>query len=183
MMYTAYRGEHGEVADLSTRHGAITFCNEFRTCEEYARFPNNAHDTPVDPRVLVGQLAIQNPFINQPDDPFIDGSHLVNLLGYDEAIRIACKFAEHIQNTNQWERISEDHPAVTVEEYLGYHHAHIYNVYFSAYPYFDCVEEVEKLKQLSYDGAIIACCGLGAGAVEYRPFSVEQITVQYVIKL
>lgn len=183
MIYTAYRGEHGGVSDLSTRHGAITFCNEFRTCEEYARFPNNANDTPVNPRVLVGQLDIQRPFINVPTDPFIEGEHLVERLGYDEALRIACKFADHIQNTNQWERICEDYPAVSVKEYLDYYHTHIYNVYFSAYPYFDCPEEVEKLRQLGYDGAITASCGLGVGAIEYRPFSVEQITVQYVIKL
>ena len=183
MNYVAYRGEHGDVPDLSTRHGAITFCDEFRTCQEYALIPNNPQDVVFRPRVIIGAVRIRHPFINQPVDPFLELGHVVQQLGFDEAYRIACKYADHIEHTNHWqEDIAPHHPG-SVREYLDNDPSRITDLYFASYPFFDCAYEIAGLKAWGYDGAIIGCTGLGSGTTEYRPFSTEQVSVQYVIQL
>lgn len=185
MIYTAYRGEHGEVSDLSTRLGTLTFCNDFSVCEHYARYPNNCIDSrAIAPRVIVADVDIRTPFIHQLDDPFIDCALLELVLGTSEATRIACKFEEWVTNTNNWvEDIQTEYPGYTVAQFISTHPDNLARLYFNSWPYFDCPDEIVRLQALGYDGAIVASTAQGHGAVEYRPFSLTQVNPYYVIKL
>jgi len=96
-----YRGEYGapDLAPfLSTRLGSLSF-GDRETALGYARHPNRLGEIPRYPRVHAAYLAIGNPVVNQPDDPFIELTTLEAVLGRNNAERIAKKLAPWIMQT------------------------------------------------------------------------------------
>jgi hypothetical protein len=85
-----YRGEHGAVPEsgFQTRLPSLSF-GDANAANTYAMSPNYHLDTVQAPRVTPGHLKIENPIIENRDDPFVDLSHLESKLGADEARRIA----------------------------------------------------------------------------------------------
>ncbi len=107
--------------------------------------------------------------MNAPNDPFIELGLIEKLLGKDEAIRIAKKFSDDIENTNNWQDdLSEKY--ATVEDYLKKNPRALENLYFDAYKLFDDPEEVGKFRAAGFDGAIHAGSGATAHEVEYKVF-------------
>jgi len=125
---------------------------------------------------VAAYLRIANPFINTPDDPFIDGSHLVAKLGHNEAKRILNKFATHVENTNNWQdEINGDNQFESVQEFIQKHPNRISELAFDAYRFFDDADEVNLLKGLGYDGAIHCGTDGGDNDVEYKVFDKSSI--------
>ncbi|MDE1935847.1 hypothetical protein, partial [Bradyrhizobium sp.] len=92
-----YRGEHGARLDdehLQTRLNSLSFTDDREAANTYAMSPNNSHLDHVAkaPSVTPVHLKIENPIIENLNDPFVDLSYLVSKLGSREAKRIALKF-------------------------------------------------------------------------------------------
>lgn len=177
-----YRGEHGNLPDLTTRHGSLTFCDLYDAALRYATIPNHRDDEPVNSRVITAEVTLLNPFVNTPDSPFIDLSEIAQKLGYDEAHRIARKFGSAIEYMSQWrDRINGTNQYVSLEEFLDTSRESVNELYFDTYLFFDDKEEMAKLKTLGYDGGIMLGMGESMNAIEYRvidPSSVRIIVVQ-----
>jgi hypothetical protein len=186
-----YRGEHG--ADLPGRHyngsphfqsrvGALSFgCLE--DANLYATEPNHRHDNIDAPRVYPAYLRIVRPFqVNDnPADPFLELRYVKAQLGLPEALRIARKFAGHVENTNQWQEFmqplvaTEENPEPTVQAFLDAMPDRVGELYFDAYPFFDDPEEVARLRALGFDGCVHGGNGAGAFNVEYKVFDAAAV--------
>jgi len=170
-----YRGEYGAADSapfLSTRLGSLSF-GDRETALGYAHHPNRPGDAPTYPKVLAAYLAIRNPVVNQPDDPFIELTALEAVLGRDNAERIAKKLATWIMQTAPW--VNGEIRAKSVEEFLDTNQDGLARLYVQAYPLFDDREEVAHMKAAGFDGAIHGGAGLNAGGVEYRVFDGDSV--------
>jgi len=170
-----YRGEYGapdSVPVLSSRLGSLSF-GDRETALGYAHHPNRSGDVPAYPRVHAAYLAIRNPVVNQPDDPFIELATLEEVFGQDNAERIAKKFATWIMQTSPW--VNGEIRAKSVEEFLDAEPDGLARLYVQAFPLFDDREEVAHMKAAGFDGAIHGGAGLNAGGVEYRVFDADSV--------
>ncbi|MGY3582199.1 hypothetical protein [Bradyrhizobium sp. USDA 4350] len=176
-----FRGEHGARDDnfVQCRVAAISF-GTLEAAVTYATKPNSYSDNPPkEPRVLPAFLSLRRPFINDPDDPFVDLGMVQKVLGYEEALRVGRKFADAIENTNNWEDISEElrtvkTPNPTVLGWLR-KRPDVSRLYFDAYDYFDDEKEMSKLRALGFDGAIHAGTSETFSQREYKVFDPAQI--------
>lgn len=175
-----YRGEHGEqsmsTAGLHSRRGSLSF-GSAATASIYASKPNDLRlDAQAQSPVMVpAYLRIERPLVESPDDPFIDVARLIDLLGVEQARRIALKFCDHIENTGLWqEDLAGANPSVGAyiqqasEEDLG-------TLYFEVYHLLDDPVEVTLLRAAGLDGAIYAGSGVSAMEPEYRVFDAGQV--------
>jgi len=170
-----YRGEYGapdSAPVLSTRLGSLSF-GDRETAFGYARHPNKSGDVRTYPRVHAAYLAIGNPVVNQPDDPFIELTTLEAVLGRNNATRIAKKLATWIMQTSPW--VNGEIRANSVEEFLDTHPDGLARLYVQAFPLLDDPEEVAHMKAAGFDGAIHGGAGLNAGGVEYRVFDPDSV--------
>jgi hypothetical protein len=126
------------------------------------------------PRVTPVHLKIENPIIENRNDPFIELSHLTNQLGRREANRIAIKFDLDIRYTGNWdENYARRHDSVA--KLLEEEPDELKNLYFNAREFLDDPIEVKRLKKLGYDGAIHVGNGETATSLEYRVFDSRQV--------
>lgn len=171
-----YRGEHGNAnKQIHSRMTAIYFGNQ-DAANTYASEPNDSKDVVEAPRVIPAYLKISNPIVNQSDDPFIEGSHLAEMLGVDEARRLLVKFADQVEYTGNWmEDINLDGKYSGVADYLAKNKDGHKNLYFAVYPLLQDNQEVASFKSKGFDGAIHGGSGATAGEVEYAVFSEGQI--------
>lgn len=173
-----YRGEHGPSGKiLESRHGSITFTDDPRTADLYAQMPN---DRTLDkhaerPRVTPAVLRIENPFLANPNEPFLDLSHVMIARGREEAERVALKFADYIEDTGFWREEIEPFGIYSVEEFIEKNPGRLGELYFEAFRFLDDAEEVGKLREAGYDGAILHGMGGADTNVEYRVFSPSQV--------
>jgi ADP-Ribosyltransferase in polyvalent proteins len=174
-----YRGEHGALIDgeyLQSRLNSLSFTADPDAANTYALSPNNSRldNIAEAPRVTPVHLKIENPIIENRNDPFIDLSHLADKLGRREAKRIALKFDRDIQYTGNWDSnyASEyDSVAQLLKEKPG----ELKNLYFNAHKFLDDPVEIKRLKKAGYDGAIHIGNGETATVLEYRVFSPRQV--------
>lgn len=127
-------------------------------------------------RVFPVHLILERPFINQPDDPYLELGHVRMLLGGSETKRIAIRFAKFIEETDNWrERQNPNNNFKGVADFL-YQGGSVDDLYFQAYRFFDSFMEINRLRKLGYDGAIHRGSGRGsADATEYCVFSRKQV--------
>jgi hypothetical protein len=165
-----YRGEHGVPPEsgFQSRLNSLSFGDQ-NAANTYAMHPNDRRDFVEAPRVTPGYLKIENPIIHNTDDPFVDLSHLQSKLGTDEAMRIARKFDSDIQYTGNWDE-NYSHQYDNVKHLLDQKPDELSNLYFDAHKYLDDPEEVLRLKQRGFDGAIHMGNGETATDLEYRIF-------------
>lgn len=176
-----YRGEHGERAPndrakVQTRLPSISFVNNRSTADLYSRRPNDrARDAEAkSPRVIEARLNIEKPVMDRADDPFIGLDDITKAVGIKEAKRIAVKFSDQIEATNNWdEEFSSKYDSVA--DLVAKKPSLLGTLYFDAYKYLDDADEVSLLKSRGYDGAIHAGNGESADDVEYKVFSESQI--------
>jgi hypothetical protein len=171
-----YRGEHGDVDGrrFQSRLGSISF-GSAAAASTYSMSPNNRADVVTNARVLSAYLKIEKPFINDPEDPFIDLGMIERVLGTEEANRAAVKFKDYIENTNNWEEISEETGCKTIRGLLKKYPERMKELYFDAYAFFDNAEYMAKLKALGFDGAIHMGSGETFDELEYKVFDESQI--------
>jgi hypothetical protein len=174
-----YRGEHGALIEgehLRSRFNSLSFTADRDAANTYAMSPNDSQLDRVAeaPRVTPVHLKIENPIIENHNDPFIDLSHLVDKLGYREAKRIALKFDRDIQYTGNWnENYTNEYDSVV--QLLRERPDELKNLYFSAHKFLDDPVEIERLKGAGYDGAIHIGNGETATSLEYRVFDLRQV--------
>lgn len=184
----SYRGEHG-VGLLETRLASYSFSSR-ALADLYARSPNRYEDVAVAPRVIEANIKISKPFLSNPDDCYIDVSYILKKVGLEHALRVADKFHDEIENTNNWEEISEECGVETLAEWLEQSASlrdinqrnadltdKLNRLYLDCFHYFDDDEEVGVLRSLGYDGALVGSSGSGFGTAEYRVFNKDQIRV------
>lgn len=169
-----YRGEwgvpEGYQSKIQTKIPTITFAS-FKTARIYASGKQG------DNRVMAAFLDIRNPFINNPDDPFIDISHITSKLGtdLDDAVRLARKFELALHNTNGMWEVIDKYKVETLDELLLLHPQAAYELYIDSYHFFDDQEEVVRVRAMGYDGAIHCGNGSSSDEPEYKVFSESQI--------
>ena len=172
-----YRGQHGASEGfVQTRSAAISFSSR-GVANEYAITPNDRMDKALSPHVIPAYLKIENPFIRNEDDPFIDMHEITRKLSLnnDEAIAIAIKFSESIESTDNFNELAEEYDADSVEELLEKSPVSVTDLYFDAYKFIDDAEMVGLMKQKGFDGAIHVGNGTSSDAIEYKVFSEDQI--------
>jgi ADP-Ribosyltransferase in polyvalent proteins len=176
-----YRGEHGMLVEtdrdhLQSRINSLSFAEDRDAANIYAMSPNNSQlDIVAEaPRITPVHLKIENPIVENRDDPFIDLSHLAAKLGHKEAKRIAIKFDNDIRYTGNWDEnyVSEYD---SVAELLRQKPSELMNLYFRVHRFLDDPAEVERLKEAGFDGAIHIGSGETATTLEYRVFSSRQV--------
>jgi hypothetical protein len=174
-----YRGEHGVPVEgeyLQSRLNSLSFTANRDAANTYAMSPNdNQFDRTAEaPRITPVYLKIENPIIENCNDPFIDLSHLANKLGHRDAKRIALKFDNDIRYTGNWdENYASEYDGVG--QLLKEKPNELKNLYFNAHRFLDDPEEIERLKEAGYDGAIHIGNGETATDLEYRVFDPHQV--------
>jgi GNAT superfamily N-acetyltransferase len=187
-----YRGEHGafhENKDLTSKLASYTFGADPETANLYATEPNDRRDTVEAPRVIPVYLRIENPFINAPDDPFIDLSYIQSKLGRAAAEAIALAHADHIRDTGSWmENVNEDGEFDTIQDVIDNAPQKLGELCFLTFQLLDgfMTEDgkrdsrfVELIKSKGYDGAIYMGMGDNSDDIEYRIFSQNQAKSVY----
>lgn len=171
-----YRGEcahpHHDVPKSNLR--ALYF-GDVNTANIYSDATTNSGNYYTS-RVFPVHLILERPFINQPNDPFLELSHVRGTLGINEAKRIAIRFAKWVEETDQWrDRVNNNNKYKGVADYLT-KGGSVDLLYFQAYRFFDSLMEVNRLRKRGYDGAIHRGSGIGsADTTEYCVFSRNQV--------
>lgn len=170
-----YRGEHGQGAGQpTTRLGSISFSSDPDVASTYAMYPNDHRDTPQNPLIIPAYLDITNPFLNDPDDPFMDLSKLKAVLSPEDFDYVVNAYSDHIMNTSNWDEDFSpyySHPTEAIAD----DPANIDKLYLDAYPILDDFRVINALKQVGFDGAIYGGSGESAMTPEYRVFDAKQI--------
>ncbi len=136
--------------------------------------PNVHTDIAQAPRVSPVYLRIENPIINNLEDPFIDLAHIEKALGVAEAMRIAKKFSNDVEYTSNWDENYAGKYA-SVADLLKRYPQELKNLYFDAFKYLDDPKEVALLQKKGYDGAIHVGNGETSTSTEYRVFYPSQV--------
>ncbi len=174
---------------LETRLASYSFSSR-ALAEVYAKNPNRYEDRALAPKVIEANIKIGRPFLSNPDDSFIDVSYILKNVGLEHALRVAGKFHDEIENTNNWEEISEECGVKNLAAWIKQSTSiadlnrrradvteKLSKLYFDSFYYFDDEEEVSVLRGLGYDGALVGSSGSGFGTAEYRVFNKDQIQI------
>lgn len=173
-----YRGEHGADGgiDFQSRLASLSFGTR-EVANAYASEPNDSTDRAEAPRLYPVYLRIENPFMNDPSDPFIELSDVADKLGEDVAEAAARKFAPEIEGTGNWEEnFADDYDSV--EQLLDERPEAVRELYTLAWRFFDMPEFVNAAKKAGYDGAIHAEYGTHSEqeeGAEYKVFDQAQV--------
>jgi hypothetical protein len=169
-----YRGEHGDShEEFQSREPSLSFGGK-ETASIYAMSPNHRDDTPVNPRVYPCYLRIENPVLNNQDDPFWDFSDVEDKVGRDKAIHYAIKHEGFVTNTNNWDELFSNEYG-SVEDLLKERPDAIRELYMLAFPLLADPEFVSDVKGKGYDGAIHLGYGDGGDEMEYKVFDRNQV--------
>lgn len=171
----------GEVSSPDTNHlrskTRAFYFSMVEVANRYADPANTKAGSEDTPRIYPVRLVMRKPFVNQPNSAYLELSDVAARLGLLEAMRIARKFAQWVEATDQWnDRINVYKRYASVDAYLKCKDGQLGKLYFQAYPFFADTEEVSKLIDRGYDGAIHAGNGYGSeGFPEYCVFNTNQI--------
>jgi len=179
-----FRGEHGEVTgSVTTLLPSITFTDQPAEASLYAQDPNQYGLDPEAPRVSPAYLSIKNPIMNDPYDPFINYSALIDALGLEKTIEIARRnnLRHDVRESQAWEdNFYGDYDSL--QDLLRRDPERLGELYTFAYMVLDDPGAVEALTEAGYDGAIHGGFGDTVSAdpdtpasVEYRVFDESQI--------
>ena len=171
-----FRGEYGETKTgaIRSKLPSLTFTDSANVASIYAEEPNDSNDIGGSARVVPAYLSIKNPIINNPNDPFVDFSDLIEKMGPLSAEKFARKFADYIENTGNWQENFAD-KYESVADLLDKNPAALSELYMDAYALLDDPDFVDTAKSYGYDGAIHVGNGVSADAMEYRVFDESQV--------
>jgi len=171
----AWRGEHGPATrGFSTKLGSLSFGTRETACL-YACSPNDSRMSVVAPRVTPCMLRIRRPVMNDPDDPFMDLTHLVRALGRDAALAIALEHADRISSTGHWDETYADEWDADVAGMLKAHPARLDDLYLVAHAVMDDHRACALLRRAGYDGAVCGGWGENACEPEWRVIDPEDV--------
>jgi hypothetical protein len=178
---TVYRGEHGTPPPGGGFHSrtpnSLTFGTQ-NAANIYAEKPNVWTDVPEAPRVTPAHLDVRNPIINNPEDPFVDLVDLIPKLGDETVRKMALRYADSIQNTNNWEENFAGQYG-SVAELLQAEPHRLNELYLHAHDLLDDPEFVDAAKAKGFDSAIHMGTGETFDDPEYRIFDPSQFVSPY----
>ncbi len=186
ILVTAYRGEHGKPEEgtlFQSRLASLSFGSQ-SAARQYALSPNMKDDIVDTPRIIKATLVINNPVMNDPDDPFLELGPLLNSLGREKVLTLAQEQIAHLSNTDNWHEMLETHglnnrspeealaqlSQLPDDEGLG-------QLYLDAYPVFDNPKYINWFKAAGYDGVVQGGNGETALEPEYKIFSADQAKI------
>lgn len=178
MKVRVWRGEHGEGGPLHSRRPSLSFGDKV-AATHYARHANDG-DTVVSPRLIAADIVLKKPVMVDFEDPFVDGSVLVNAIGV-EATRAA--FSRHegvLHNQDNFFTVQEENDleGCTFDQmYEAMGPALLNELYIDAYPIFDDPEVVDACRKAGFDGLIQGGNGETAMKAEYKVFSETSVDV------
>jgi hypothetical protein len=168
-----YRGQHGARGDVESRLPSISF-GSAEAASLYAESPNNRADTAEAPVVFPVYLSIQKPIINDPTDPMIDLSVLIDGIGFEATADLAQREAGRLEQTGAWEEgfagEFED-----VADVIARAPDRLGELPLDAYVALDDAATVAALRAAGFDGAVHVGNGATAEEVEYRVFDQAQV--------
>jgi hypothetical protein len=172
-LLTVYRGQHGTADHWEeTVLGSLSF-GSAKGASDYALHPNRRDMAVHAPKVFPVFLDIINPFIVHAQDPFLDLSRYAEVFGMDETARIALKYRDYVCRTNAWEDVGASYG--TLENLIQAQPESLLELYFEIYLLLDEDDEVARLRDKGFDGAIHGGSGATAMETEYRVFSSAQV--------
>lgn len=170
-----FRGQHGAQDRCGeTLLGSISF-GSAAGASSYAMSPNVTTMAVQAPKVFPVYLNIEKPFVNCPDDPFMDLAYYNELFGLEETRRIAVKYKDYVEHTNAWLELSEEHGYDSVVTLADERPDLLLTLFFEVYALLDDPAEVAMLRAAGFDGAIHGGSGETAMEAEYRVFSEDQV--------
>lgn len=179
----AYRGQHGKKGQdlIQTRLPSISFGTK-EVATEYALDPNCPHDTVINPQLIRADLRIEKPLPLSEDDPFMDASVILEVMGEEEGRALLAKLDEHIYNTGNWHENFADRFS-SVSDVIAQAPERLHELYLDAYVVLDTLSFVAAAIAKGFDGAAHGGNGVSALTTEYRVFSESQISVVEVVSL
>jgi hypothetical protein len=168
-----YRGQHSGSADPETRLGSFTFSSA-QAASLYAEQPNNRAEEARAPFVIPAYLSIQKPIVNDPTDPYIDLSVLVDGIGFDATAALAKREAARIEQTNAWEEGFAGEFR-DVEDVIARAPERLGELPLLAFAALDDRATLAALKAAGFDGAVHGGVGQTFESPEYRVFDEAQI--------
>jgi hypothetical protein len=166
-----YRGQHGASGELESRLPSLTFSTA-QAASLYAEQPNNRADTAQAPVVFPVYLAVENPIVNDPTDPYIDLSVLEAALGRDAVVAVARQFAADLEQTGAWDAFDGFE---NIEDVIARAPERLGELPVLAFKVLDDAALVEKLRAAGFDGAVHGGVGQTFESPEYRVFDEAQI--------
>lgn len=182
-LIAVFRGQHGAQDHWGeTLLGSLSF-GSAEGASAYATSPNVTTMVVQAPKVFPVHLNIEKPFVDTPDDPFMDLSFYNELFGLEETRRIAVKFKDYVEHTNAWLETSEEHGFDSVVDMAESRPDLLLALCFEVYALLDDPAEVALLRAAGYDGAIHGGSGETAMEPEYRVFSEDQVRSVWDMRL
>jgi hypothetical protein len=162
-----YRGERGKEGSegFQSRSGSLSFGSQ-QAASTYVMHPTDCRDQAQNPRVYPVYLSIQNPFINDGSDPFVDVSRIIEAVGEQKTHELLQRHESFLYSTDNWQENFADFDGIGAVIKEAPHR--LKELYIDAFPLLDDSKFVADLKKAGYDGAIYGGSGETAMEFEYR---------------
>ncbi|MBB4867171.1 hypothetical protein HNP46_006082 [Pseudomonas nitritireducens] len=134
------------------------------------------------PRVYPVYLDMKNPAFNQPNDPFLEYTDLVRVLGEDLAMHFMVQHEQLAMQTGAWEELSDELGCSSIAQVANKDRARLNELYIQLYPLLDDPDFIGVLRQAGYDGAIYTGSGVGLREVEYRVFDESSVIYAFSVE-
>jgi hypothetical protein len=177
---SVYRGQYGSAHGYESQLESLSF-SEYAAARTYALEPNDSEGQLGAPRIFESKITINNPFIVNFDDPFIDAEVIIGAIGLVAATRALIRLSPYIENTNNWYELEEETGASCPEEFIEKYPSRVTELYLDIYPVLDDPIVIELLKQAGYDGAVHVGNNVTSEALEYRVFNPKNAVILSVL--
>lgn len=173
-----FRGQFGQdERNIRTLSGSYTF-SDAKAASEYALHPNDRllanQQGFLEPKVFPVFLRMGNPLVVQ-EHPFLDLCDYAALFGASSLPRVALKFADYIESTDNWSDLAKTLGVRKVKDVVDQFSEYLPDLYFDLYHLLDDPDEVSLLTAAGCDGAIYGGSGATFDTLEYRVFSLDQV--------
>ncbi|QVW55295.1 hypothetical protein pEaSNUABM29_00255 [Erwinia phage pEa_SNUABM_29] len=122
-------------------------------------------------------ISIDNPFITDTTDPFVDIGKFRPLLSADLYNQLARSNPVELTETNEWERVQERHPGLKLMEVFTQFPEEFDKLPLWAEEVYSTTTVHASMLANNYDGAVHAVHGPYPGAVAYHTFHPARITL------
>lgn len=152
-----YRGEFGLKAQAKPQLEAQNCIVSFGSCEvgnDYA-CAFGREEQPMLARVYPVYLNITKPFVNDPDDPYVDYTQLVSLLGEKDAKHFFLKHQETAMSNGNWlNKVNYPEQFKDIRDLAERAPERLNELYIHVFALMEDAKFVRLLKDAGYDGAI-----------------------------
>lgn len=181
--YRVFRGERNRnpVGEFNTRLASLSFTPSRELADAYAQEPNSVKPddrTDIDPTLREYDVTVENPWTDDPGDPFVDFAKVEEALGEGPATaELLDRMGWRLEGTNIWQE--EVQPETGAESILDAYEKNPEllreKLYVDIWPLLDDEVFVAALQEAGFDGAIYGSAGRGAHESEVRAFDARQV--------